>query len=204
MKEIYLIRHSKPYRPLYQKMIEKFVTPLKFNMITPIGKEGIKIASSILSNKELDDIDAIYSSNYKRAYMTSLILSKRLNKKVVIDNRFGERIHGIKKSYSELPDDFELRQFKEPNFKMKDGESQIEVQTRMLEGISDILEKDDQKIAVFTHSTALRFLLLKWCKLDYDNKKIIYKDKVFNSKTNYVEIFKLTFDKEELIDINLL
>lgn len=198
MATIYLIRHSKTGKDSF---ISRFYKPLNKNVRFSLGEEGRKIAEKKLSNKILNDVTKIYSSNYKRAYQTSLFLAKRLNLKVIKDKRFGERIHGIKKSYSELPENFEMLQFNDETFKMPSGESQNMVRKRMLDGLYDILNNnEDNTIAIFTHSTAMIFLLKHWCesedfKLKFNNKII------FDGKVDYVECYKLEFKENALINI---
>ena len=104
MTTIYFIRHSKADK---DSIFCRFLSPLKQNMKKKLSKEGISIAQNKL-NSNFDDVEVIYSSNYTRAYQTSLNLSKRLNLKVIKDSKFGERVHGIKKGYNELPKDFEV------------------------------------------------------------------------------------------------
>lgn len=196
MQTIYLIRHSKADK---NSLFSKFYSPLTKNMRQSLGEEGRKIAKDKLSNKILNKVTKIYSSNYKRAYQTSLFLAKRLNLKVIKDKRFAERIHGIKKSYSELPKDFEMMQFNDENFKMPNGESQAMVRKRMLDGLYDILNNNDT-IAIFTHSTASIFLLKNWCCAD--NFKLTFNNKViFDGNIDYLECYKLEFDKNKLINI---
>ena len=117
MTTIYFIRHSKADK---DSIFYRFLSPLKQNMKKKLSKDGISIARNKL-NSNFDDVEVIYSSNYTRAYQTSLILSKRLNLKVIKDSKFAERVHGIKKGYNELPKDFEVRQLKEENYKINDG-----------------------------------------------------------------------------------
>ena len=73
----------------------------------------------------------------------------------------------------------------------------------MYEALCEILEDNNGKrIAIISHSTAITFLLKKWCKVYYD-REYTFEDRVFfDGKWQYLETFKLTFNKEkELIDI---
>ena len=196
MTTIYFIRHSKADK---NSIFRKFLSPLKQNMKKRLSKEGITIAQNKL-NYNFDDVEVIYSSNYTRAYQTSLILSKRLKIKVIKDSKLGERIHGIKKSYNELPKDFEIRQLKEENYKINNGESQKEVKDRMLDALNNILKNNkNKKIAVFTHSTALAFLLLTWCYITEDGIYEFNGKPFFDGKWDYCEIFKLEFNDDNVL-----
>lgn len=122
--------------------------------------------------------------------------------KVNIDDRFNERIHGVD-SWSELPNDYEKRQFEDKNYKIGFGESQNEVQCRMYEALREVI-KDNQgkRIAIISHSTAMAFLLKKWCDIYYD-KEYLFRDRTFfDGKWKYLETFKLIFNENnELINI---
>ena len=77
----------------------------------------------------------------------------------------------------------------------------------MDECINEILEKNiGKRIAIFSHGYAITFYLLKYCKLESLTEDRIYKysfkDKVFfNGELNAPEVFKLTFNDNELEDI---
>ena len=61
--------------------------------------------------------------------------------------------------------------------------------------------EEDKKIAIVTHSTAMLFLLMKWC--DITKEHISYNNKIIaDSKVDNCDIFELTFDNnKDLIDI---
>lgn len=70
----------------------------------------------------------------------------------------------------------------------------------MYKSLMEVLE-DDKKIAIVTHSTAMLFLLMKWCNITKDN--IFYNDKIIaDTKVDNCDIFELTFDNnKDLINI---
>lgn len=200
MTTIYLIRHSKAKKNVF---LGKFMAPLTKNKKVHLSKEGKDIAKIKLYDKEFDEIDVIYSSEYNRAYETAQFLAKRLNKKINIDKRLNERVHGIEKKYSELPDDFEKKQLVDENYKFFYGESQKEVYERMNEVLNKILkENSNKKIAIFTHSTSITFLLKKITNMHDDFYLYYNNKKYFSGDWKPVEIFKLIFNENnELIDI---
>lgn len=198
MKTIYLIRHSET---------KGIITELSKDNLQIINEKcilstnGINIAKDKCDKLCIDKIDKIYSSNYVRAEQTAQVFADKYNLDIHIDDRFGERKHGVN-SYDELPHDFSDRQFKDENFKIPNGECQKEVRERMYNALIDVLNNTEKNIMIFSHSTAIRFLLLKWCDLKEDgfyfnNKKIV------DLKTcNYCESFKLEFnDNNELLNI---
>ena len=161
MTVIYLIRHSKATK---NSFYVRFSNRLAKNKNLKLDNEGIEIAKNALNNPLFDDVDNIYSSDYNRAKQTANFLAKRLNKNITLDQRLGERIHGNEA----IPNDFEEKQMNNINYKLKGGESQKEVRSRMLDVLNQILEKhNDKKIAIFTHSTAISFMLKEWCDVKY-------------------------------------
>lgn len=201
---VYLVRHSEPFKK--HMGIEKVNESQLFsNIKTPLSICGEKLAEKISNNNEFKNIDVVWSSAYVRAMSTAKYFAYNNNVKVNVDERFGERIHGCK--YSELPDKFEVKQALNENFKMPNGESQIEVRNRMYSALMEVInENKGKRILILTHSTAMLFLLLKWCKLNIneDSFSLKYNDSTIFNANNFIycEIFKLTFDESNnVIDI---
>ena len=203
---VYLIRHSKKLsnelvnhennNEYYQNRREKIVLSI----------EGEKRAELLSKEREFDDIDVIYSSNFARTIQTAKYFAESRNMIIHIDNRFNERRLGIVQN-----EDITIRQYYDENLKNPDGESQKEVRERMKAGFQEIVNNNREKnIAVFTHGAAITFLLMCWCKLEYIhqdkhkclsfNNKIIV-DKIFDAP----EVFKLQIsDEDEILSIENL
>lgn len=196
---IYLIRHSKSLKvnndfnsDTLQLCNEKQI----------LCEEGEQLAKQKFNDNEFKNIDVLFSSNYVRSILTAKYISDVNKINININSAFGERKFGVM-SYSELPNDFEIQQFNDENYKIDNGESQKEVRERMIDGLIKILNNyKGKRIAIVTHSTAIMFLLKKWCDITYNNN-YLFKDKVFfNGKWNYCEVFKLVFDENnDLISI---
>ena len=202
IKEVYLVRHSKPLKFNNDKNTDSLQIQNEKN---PLSIEGESIAKEKLNIKELKDIDKLYSSSYVRAISTAKYIAENNNIEINVINDFGERKFGIN-SWNELPDNFGEKQFLDENFKTKFGESQKEVRERTFDALMNVLKSDDKKIAIVFHSTAMLFLLMTWCKVipDKDKYNVIFNNNiVFCGKYfEYCEIFKLTFDdKNKLINI---
>lgn len=208
MTIIYLIRHSVKYS---KSEIESFNAKDDKDLIdektilSVLGEERARI----LSNKSIfDDIDVIYASSMVRSIQTAKYLATRLNKKINIDERLNERRYVIKNS--DQYEDWYERQYLYPNFKTDGGESQENVRNRMLDAIKTILKKHkNKKIAIFSHGYAITFLLLKWCNLIEVNRERKLKFEfngniIFNKIINAPEVFKLTFNNNDLINIELI
>ena len=74
------------------------------NEKSSLSIEGESIAKEKMNNKELDNIDIIYSSNYVRTIQTAKYLAGRSNLEINVDSELGERKFGID-SWDELPYD---------------------------------------------------------------------------------------------------
>jgi len=208
MTILYLIRHSVKFERKCTNRLNCFDTNQLIDEKSILSVVGEKRAE-ILCNKEIfNDIDIIFSSNMVRSMQTAKYLCTRLNLPLNIDERINERKMGIRNT--NIDKDWYVKQYLEPKYKLKEGESQEEVQKRMHSFISEIIKKYENKnIAVFSHGYAITYALLKWCTL-----KNITKDRVltyeFNNKIildkiiNAPEVFKLIFDKDKLVDIKLI
>ncbi len=203
IKEVYLIRHSKPLKVNNDKNMDSLQIQ---NEKQPLSIEGENIAREKLNIEELKDIDKLYSSSYVRAISTAKYIAENNNIEINVINDFGERKFGIN-SWDELPDNFGEKQFLDENYKTEFGESQKEVRERTFNALMNVLKSDEEKIAIVFHSTAMLFLLMTWCKVipskeDFSYKLLFNDEEVFNDKIDYCEIFKLTFDdKNKLINI---
>ena len=202
---IYLIRHSIPFKEHRGIENVKSESILFSNIKTPLSIEGEKYAEKISNNEEFNNLDCVWSSNYVRAMSTAKYFAYNNNLKVNVDERFGERIHGVINSWNELPENFGINQFFDSELKLPAGESQKEVRDRMYEGLIDVLNHyKGKKVAIITHSTAMCFLLLKWCKLENNEKlTLLFNDKEIYNKgsLSFCETFKLQFKDNELISI---
>lgn len=207
MTIIYLIRHSVRL-PLdniesYHTNQDKLVLNEKI-ILSPLGEERARLLSE---KDELQNIDVVYTSNCVRTIATAKYLMMRQNLKANIDDRLDERRIG--KPNVDLYPDWFSRQYFDETFKTDGGESQKEVRERVNEVIKEILTKHENKrVAIFSHGYAITFYLLKYCnlvsiiegKLKYEfNNKII-----FEKRISAPEVFKLSFEKNNIKNIELI
>ena len=203
MTTIYLIRHSKPINVNYY--LDNDNLQLQ-NEKKCLSVEGEQIAKERFEDKEFNDIDIVFSSNYVRAIQTAKYLADKNNTEINIFSDLGERKFGIS-SWSELPEEFERKQFLDENYKIGNGESQAEVRERMLSALIQIInENKNRRIAIVSHATALSYLLKNWCNIEVvdDKLRYSYKDKILlDGYFNYCETFKIDFDENNsIMDIN--
>lgn len=198
---IYLIRHSEPMKrkPIQFNNNDSLQI---WNEKAPLSVTGEKKAEYLSKSEEMKNIDVVISSNYVRAISTAKYIAEENNLDLYIDESFSERKHEVK-SWEELPENFEYRQMIEPDFKVGNGENQIEVANRMYNSLLNVLrENEGKKIAIVSHATAISFLLIllgEFTKegIVVNNKTIIDK----NFKWNAPEVFKLEFEDYELINV---
>ena len=203
MTTVYLIRHSKPINVNYY--LDNDNLQLQ-NEKKCLSVEGEQIAKERFEDKEFNDIDIVFSSNYVRAIQTAKYLVDKNNTEINVFSDLGERKFGIS-SWNELPEEFERKQFLEENYKIGNGESQKEVRERMLSALIQIInENKNRRIAIVSHATALSYLLKNWCNIEVvdDKLRYSYKDKILlDGYFNYCETFKIDFDENNsIMDIN--
>ena len=192
---IYFIRHSEPMNVKNDKSKDNFQLKNEKMILSIEGERRAKILSE---NKELENIDILYCSNYIRAISTAKYIANKNNVDINVLDDFGERKFGVN-SFDEIQRDFGILQLEDENYKMPNGESKKEVQERMFNSLIKVLsDNKNKRIAVVSHGTAMMFLFLKWCDLilkeDWSYTLSFYNKKVFEGKISAPEVFKLTFD----------
>lgn len=198
---VYLIRHSEPLKDI-NNIINNDNLQLQ-NEKTCLSINGEILASKISKLDELQNIDILFSSNYVRTISTAKYIANENNLKINVIEELGERKFGIN-NWNELPENFEMKQFVDENYKIGNGESQKEVRERMNNVLIDILDKyKNKKIAIVSHSTAILYLLKKFVDIDNQGNCTFEGNCFFNcmGNWNYCEIFKLEFTKNKLIKI---
>ena len=201
MTTIYLLRHSQPFRKLLGESNVSEIEQIR-NEKNPLSVDGERLAKEISENKELQNIDVIYSSHYVRTMCTAKYIAENNQIKLNVEERLGERIFGVN-SMSEWPETFFEEHFINGDYKLKNGESANEVSQRMNNVIKEIINNNRNKnIAIVSHGTAISTMLKTWCdvKLNEDTKLIeIYYDHkmVFDGNWNCPELFKLVFDEND-------
>lgn len=199
-KTIYLIRHSVPMKN--RNNINNSDNLQIWNEKNPLSVEGEEKAKEYFEREEFNNVDYIVSSKYVRTISTAKYLAEKNNLNININENFGERKHGIS-SWSELPEGFERRQLIDKEYKIGDGENQIEVASRMYKSLFDILNSTNyKKIVIVSHATAITFLLMKIC--DFNDDILSFKGNIVMDKDfswNAPDGFKLVFDDNELINI---
>lgn len=210
MKEtvIYLIRHSEPLKLENISEINEDEQINNEKIILTV--RGEKLAEKLSKTNEMKNIDVLFSSNYVRAISTAKYIAYDNKISLNIDSNFNERKLGEIKLLKELGKtkkySYTTEQLLDENLKNLNGESRKETYNRFKKSFDEILSKNQgKKIAIVTHGAAIKFMLMRWCEFDLINKETKYKNKILiNDKLKTPEIFKLTFNKHDIIDIEKL
>lgn len=115
----------------------------------------------------------------------------------------------MKESYGDLEElvklgktkkhSFTLDQLLDENLKNKDGESRKEVTERMEKIFNTILKVNrGNRIAIVSHGAAIKFLLMKWCRLNENNEIEFNKNEI---TLNSPGIIKLIFEDDQLLKL---
>lgn len=203
MKKIYLIRHSAPFIDIENYDDYKSIDWKEYNKNMILSVEGEENARKLCEIEELKSIDKVYSANSFRAIGTAKYISELNNLKIKLDDRINERELGVEK-ISELPNNYTKDSFNDKNLKIGFGESLNEVDSRFNNFMSEILDSENNNIALFIHGIIMLSFLQnntdfelndKFLKLRFNNK-LVYDGEMKNPM-----IFKLTYDNGKLIDI---
>lgn len=141
---VYFVRHAQP---------EHAWEDDRTRPLTAEGRADAGIVLDFLKDKE---IDAFYSSPYKRSYDTIADTAAFYGKEIMTDERLREREKGPDGNQYGM---FEKR-WADHDYHEENGESINMVQRRNIEALTEILsENRGKKIVIATHGTALSAIL---------------------------------------------
>ena len=202
---IYLIRHAETVEENGIRNTDEDSQIINEKEILSVyGEEQSKRLSE---NKELKNIDVIWTSSYTRAKATAKYIANNNNLCINIDSSLNERKLGNLKELAEFMKNKKTRdpsqeQLLDRKFKTSDGESAEETNQRMTRFLDRILkEYGGKKIVVVSHGGSIKFFLLNWCGVNED-VNLVYKNKVLDITSPC--LLKMTFRDNELINIEQL
>ena len=204
MKNIYLIRHSSPFVEIENYKNYKNANWDDYNRNMILSPEGEDNAKALTTIDDFKNIDLVYSADSYRAIGTAKYIADINNKNIILDSRINERRLGVN-TISELPDNFSNDSFINKDLKYKDGESLNEVDERFNSFLNEILNKEENNIALFIHGIIMLSYLQNNFEYELDGKRlklsfnnnVVYDD---NMKTPMV--FKIVFDdNNKIVDI---
>ncbi|MBO5414985.1 MAG: histidine phosphatase family protein [Bacilli bacterium] len=202
---VYISRHSEPFRKLLGEYDAEEVEQIR-NEKNILSVNGEKKAQKLSEHDELQNIDYICSSHYVRAMSTAKYIAERNNIKLNVDSRFGERKFGVD-NMNDLTKDFFIKQAKDWDYKLENGESLNEVTERMIEAFNDVLKNNmGKKIVIVAHGTSLTAMLSRLCEVKVNEEKEVFEvyfnnNLIFTGGWSAPELFKLEFDDYKLTNI---
>ena len=206
MKTIYLIRHSAPFIEIENYEDYKNVPWNDYNRNMILSSEGEEKAKNLCELDELKHLDSVYSADSFRAIGTAKYVAEINNLKIKLDSRINERNLGVN-TISELPENQTLESFKNKDYKFGTGESLNEVDKRFNLFINDLLESNDNNIALFIHGIIMMSFLQNNTDFSFDGKnmKLIFNDKeVYNDKMINPMVFKVEYEDNKITNIKFI
>ena len=204
---VYLIRHSESTSKSNLKMISNGDSNQVQNEKAFLSVSGEKKAEELSKHPELQNIDAVYSSNYVRALETAKYIALENNTIINVDERFNERKIG---NMGDMEwKEFARLQMKDFNFKLSGGESLNQTKKRMVEAMKNILMfETGNRVALVSHSTALTCLLCAWCEVghNYDDEIILSygEETIVDGHWNAPMVYKVIFDGMNVLNIEYI
>lgn len=174
---------------------------------TILSPDGEAQAKALSCKEELQSIDVLYSSSYVRTLSTAKYLAYENNLVINIEDDLKERVIGRSDSLDGL--DFYRRQEHDFDYKLYGGESLNQVKQRMSKLLKKILwERQEERIAIVSHNTAILALLSAWCEEGYNlDERLILTFKgetIVDGAIANPTVFKLTFEGENIRGIEKL
>ena len=204
---VYLIRHSEVTPKSNLKFISSNDSGQVQNEKAFLSVSGEIKALELSKHPELQNIDAVYSSNYVRALETAKYIALENNTIINVDDRLNERKIG-------KMDDMEWKEFsrlqmKDFDFKLPDGESLNQTKKRIVDAMKNILMfETGNRVAVIGHSTALTCLMSAWCEIghNYDDEIILSygEETIVDGHFSAPMVFKVVFDGMNVISLEYL
>lgn len=195
MNKVYFVRHAKPDFSVHDDLTRS---------LTDKGVIDSKKLCGFLKEKS---INKIYSSPYKRSIDTIKELAQNLNVKIEVVDDFRER--KISNIWIEDFNGFSKSQWENFEYKLNDGESLNEVQSRNIKALHKILnENSNQNIVIGTHGTALSTIINYYDKtFDYLSFTKIKDVMPFIvcmefEKTNVLNIDYILEDSDSILSLN--
>ena len=168
-----------------------------------LSREGEENAKKLCEIEALKHLDSVYSADSFRAIGTAKYVAEINNLKIKLDSRINERDLGVK-TISELPENHTLESFANKDYKFGIGESLNEVDKRFNSFIYELLENDDNNIALFIHGIIMMSFLQNNTDFSFDGKniKILFNNKeIYKDRMKNPMIFKIEYENDSIVDI---
>ena len=171
-----------------------------------LSVKGEEQSRQLSENKELENIDVLWSSSYARAKATAKYIAYKNDIEINIDSNLNERKLGNLEDLSKWMENKSCgvvqAYLQDKKWKAREGESCEEATKRVTLFLQRILkEYRGKRIALVSHGALISFLLTNWCKLN-EEMKLVFNDKIIEIKEP--SITKLSFDDQKLVTIETI
>lgn len=172
-------------------------------MLRPLSSKGERISNKISESKEFQNIEKIYSSFYSSAISSAKYLSEKLEININMDDRLNDcKVGSLGSKNMKMVKGLQDHEF---TYKLPNGESLIDVGTRINNFIQNVINKDEECI-IYSHKRAILGFLLKYTKVGYnldDNLILEYNGKlIYDDSDTDIDIYEIEIRNNEIININ--
>lgn len=206
MKTIYLIRHSAPFIEIENYDDYENVLWDDYNRNMILSSEGEENAKKLCKLDELSHLDAVYAADSFRAIGTAKYVAELNNLKIRLDKRINERDLGVK-TISELPKNQTLDSFSNKDYKFGSGESLNEVDNRFNTFLDEILNSENNRVALFIHGIIMMSFLQNNTDFSFDDRimRLVFHDKeVYNDNMKNPMVFRVDFEDNKIVNIEYI
>ncbi|MGB2815735.1 MAG: histidine phosphatase family protein [Burkholderiaceae bacterium] len=158
----------------------------------PLSAAGVRQAGRLAQRLANERVDAVYSSELARAWLTALPLAERLGLEVVPEPRLRERCFGVFEGLTldeiaaQHPEAFRLWRARDPGWAMDGGESGQQLIDRVMEAMHDIAGRHrGETVAIVTHGGVLDVAYRAARALDWDAPR---EHQMLNASINRVRV----------------
>lgn len=143
---------------IFVRHAERDISVIDDELAAPLTQKGVEQAQQLVHTikDNFSSITAIYSSPFARAIQTVEPTAKELGIKITEINDLRERKIGDK--WIDNFNEFAQKQWKDFDYKLKNGESLHNVQNRIVKAFEEILNETNNDIIISGHGTALAIL----------------------------------------------
>lgn len=141
----------------------------------PLSATGVRQAARLAERLATERVDAVYSSELARAWLTALPLAERHGLEVLPEPRLRERSFGIfegltlEEIAARHPEPFRQWRARDPGWAMEGGETGQELIDRVLEALHDLAGRHrGQTVVLVTHGGVLDVVYRAARALDWD------------------------------------
>ncbi|MBE6156562.1 MAG: histidine phosphatase family protein [Firmicutes bacterium] len=174
-------------------------------MIRPLSVNGEQASKKISEMKEFQNIEKIYSSFHSTTLSAAKYLSNKLELPINMDERLNDCKVGILGSKNiKMVKGLQDHEF---SYKLPSGESLNDVGNRINNFIKEVCSKSEECV-ILSHKRAILGFLLKHSKVGYnldDNLILEYNGKlIYDDSESDIDIYELTIENREIVDVNKL